>query len=89
MLSEYDYLIIGAGLTGCVLAERLATQKDKKVLIVERRNHVGGNCHDLYDEHGVLIHPYGPHIFHTNDKGVMAYLRQFSSWSSYEHRVLA
>ena len=86
---KYDYLIVGAGFAGSVMAERLATQLDKKVLIVEKRHHIGGNAYDEYDEHGILVHRYGPHIFHTNSKKVFEYLSQFTEWIPYEHKVLA
>ena len=76
----FDYLIVGAGFAGSVLAERLASQADKKVLIVEKRNHVGGNAYDCYDDAGVLIHKYGPHIFHTNSAEVFTYLSKFTAW---------
>ncbi|HPI36512.1 MAG TPA: UDP-galactopyranose mutase [Ignavibacteriaceae bacterium] len=85
----YDYLIVGAGFAGSVLAERIASQLNKKVLIVEKRNHIGGNAYDEYDEHGILVHKYGPHIFHTNSKEVFDYLSQFTGWRFYEHKVLA
>ena len=85
----YDYLIVGAGFAGSVMAERLASQQNKKVLIVEKRNHIGGNAYDEYDEHGILVHRYGPHIFHTNSKKVFDYLSQFTEWIPYEHKVLA
>jgi len=85
----YDYLIAGAGFAGSVMAERLASQQNKKVLIVEKRNHIGGNAYDEYDEHGILVHKYGPHIFHTNSKEVFDYLSQFTEWRFYEHKVLA
>src|SRR5579859_1215372 len=85
----FDYLIVGAGFAGSVLAERLASQADKKVLLVEKRNHIGGNAYDHYDEHGVLVHKYGPHIFHTNSADVFNYLSQFTDWRQYQHRVLA
>src|SRR4051812_41852382 len=85
----YDYLIVGAGFSGAVLAERLATQCDKRVLICDQRNHIGGNAYDRYDDAGVLIHQYGPHIFHTNSERIFAYLSQFTRWRPYEHRVLA
>ena len=85
----YDYLIVGAGFAGSVMAERIASQLNKKVLIVEKRNHIGGNAYDEYDEHGILIHKYGPHIFHTNSKSVFEYLSQFTEWIPYEHKVLA
>jgi UDP-galactopyranose mutase len=85
----FDYLIVGAGFAGSVLAERLASQANKKVLIVEKRNHIGGNAYDCYDDAGVLIHKYGPHIFHTNSYDVFEYLSQFTAWRPYQHRVLA
>jgi len=85
----FDYLIVGAGFAGSVLAERLASQANKKVLLVEKRNHIGGNAYDCYDDAGVLIHKYGPHIFHTNSTEVFSYLSQFTAWRAYEHRVLA
>lgn len=84
----FDYLIVGAGFAGSVLAERLAST-GKKVLIIEKRNHIGGNAYDYYDKAGILIHKYGPHIFHTNSKEVFDYLGQFTEWRPYEHRVLA
>jgi UDP-galactopyranose mutase len=85
----FDYLVVGAGFAGSVLAERLASQSDKKVLVVERRNHIGGNAYDHHDEGGVLVHKYGPHIFHTNSSEVIDYLSQFTTWRPYQHRVLA
>jgi UDP-galactopyranose mutase len=85
----FDYMIVGAGLSGAVLAERLATKSGKKVLLVEKRNHIGGNTFDYYNEEGILIHKYGPHIFHTNSAEVFNYLSKFTKWRSYEHRVLA
>ncbi len=85
----YDYLIIGAGFAGCVLAERIASQLDKKVLVIDRRPHIGGNAYDSYNEDGILIHNYGPHLFHTNDQGVFEYLSAFTQWRKYEHKVHA
>lgn len=84
----FDYLIVGAGFAGSVLAERLAST-GKKVLIIDKRNHIGGNAYDYYDRAGILIHKYGPHIFHTNSREVFDYLGQFTEWRPYEHRVLA
>jgi UDP-galactopyranose mutase len=86
---RYDYLIVGAGFAGSVLAERLASQHDAHVLVVDKRPHVGGNAYDHPDEAGVLIHQYGPHIFHTNSDEIVDYLSQFTQWRPYEHRVLA
>lgn len=85
----YDYLVVGAGFAGSVIAERLASQHDARVLVVDRRPHVGGNAYDHLDEAGVLIHQYGPHIFHTNSDEIVDYLSQFTEWRPYEHRVLA
>ena len=85
----FDYLIVGAGFAGSVLAERLATQANKKVLIIDKRDHIGGNAYDYYNNDGILIHKYGPHIFHTNSKEVFEYLGQFTPWRPYEHKVLA
>jgi UDP-galactopyranose mutase len=85
----FDYLIVGAGFAGSVMAERLARTAHKKVLIIDKRNHIGGNTYDYYDQHGILVHKYGPHIFHTNSKEVYEYLGQFTEWRPYEHRVLA
>lgn len=85
----YDYVIVGAGFSGCVLAERIVKELHKKVLIIEKRNHIGGNAYDYYNEDGILVHKYGPHIFHTNSKKVYDYLSQFTEWRMYEHRVLA
>src|SRR6266581_100629 len=83
----FDWLIVGAGFAGSVLAERLARGSGKSVLLCDRRNHVGGNAYDEYDPAGILIHKYGPHIFHTNSRDVFEYLSQFTEWRPYEHRV--
>jgi UDP-galactopyranose mutase len=85
----FDYLIVGAGFAGSVLAERLARGAGKKVLLVDRRPHIGGNAYDCYDDSGLLIHRYGPHIFHTNSREVFEYLSAFTKWRPYEHRVRA
>lgn len=85
----FDYLIVGAGYAGAVLAERLARGAGKKVLIIDRRNHIAGNAYDHYDEAGILVHRYGPHIFHTNSADVFNYLSNFTEWRPYEHRVQA
>ncbi len=89
MARRYDFLVVGAGLTGAVLAERLASQLDRRVLVIDRRRHIAGNAHDCLDEHGVMIHQYGPHLFHTNSPQVWNYLSAFTEWHPYEHRVLA
>ncbi|ASA55901.1 UDP-galactopyranose mutase [Vibrio gazogenes] len=81
------YLVIGAGLSGCVVAERIAKELNKEVHIIDRRNHVGGNIHDYVDENGVMVHTYGPHAFHTNHKQVWDYLSQFTEWKPYFHHV--
>lgn len=85
----FDYLIVGAGFAGSVLAERLARGLGQRVLICDQRSHIGGNAYDEYDAAGVLVHRYGPHIFHTNSAGVFDYLSKFTAWRNYEHRVLA
>ena len=85
----YDYLVVGAGFAGSVMAERLAGGSGKKVLICDTRRHIGGNAYDCYDESGILIHRYGPHIFHTNSPVVFEYLSRFTEWRPYEHRVRA
>ena len=89
MNHQYDCLVIGAGLAGSVAARELAERGGKRVLVLERRNHVGGNAYDCFDEAGVLIHQYGPHIFHTNDEAVFRYLCRFTRWRDYQHRVVA
>ncbi|MEA9809357.1 UDP-galactopyranose mutase [Xanthomonas campestris pv. raphani] len=85
----FDYLIVGTGFAGSVLAERLAAGLGKRVLVVDRRPHIGGNAYDFHDDAGVLIHRYGPHIFHTNAQRIVDYLSNFTEWRPYEHRVLA
>jgi UDP-galactopyranose mutase len=85
---KYDYLVVGAGFAGSVIAERLASQHDAHVLVIDKRPHVAGNAYDHLDEAGVLIHQYGPHIFHTNSDEIVDYLSQFTRWRPYEHRVL-
>ena len=85
----YDYLIVGAGFAGSVIAERLAAGSGKKVLLIDRREHIGGNAYDHLDAAGVMVHRYGPHIFHTNAQRIVDYLSQFTEWRPYEHRVLA
>ena len=85
----FDYLIVGAGFAGSVLAERLANGSGKRVLICDKRPHIGGNAYDHHDDAGILVHRYGPHIFHTNSDVVFEYLSRFTAWRPYEHRVLA
>jgi len=85
----FDFLIVGAGFAGSVLAERLANKANRKILIIDKRDHIGGNAYDYYNNDGILIHKYGPHIFHTNSKEVFEYLSQFTPWRPYEHKVLA
>ncbi|MGI8622399.1 MAG: UDP-galactopyranose mutase [Solirubrobacteraceae bacterium] len=87
--TSYDVLVVGAGYAGSIMAERLATQAGLRSLVIDRRPHVAGNAYDERDEHGTLIHRYGPHIFHTNAEKVWRYLSQFTEWRPYEHRVLA
>ncbi len=85
----YDYLVVGAGFAGAVMAERLARDGGKRVLVIDRRDHIGGNAFDHHDDAGILVHKYGPHIFHTNSSLVVDYLSRFTQWRPYEHRVLA
>ena len=85
----FDVLVVGAGFAGSVLAERLANVLGQRVLIVDKRTHIGGNAYDRHDDAGVLIHPYGPHIFHTNSADIFDYLSRFTEWRPYQHRVLA
>ena len=89
MGNTFDALIVGAGYAGAIMAEQLASRAGQRVLVVDRRNHIAGNAHDYYDEHGVLVHKYGPHIFHTKSQKVVGYLSRFTEWRPYEHRVLA
>jgi UDP-galactopyranose mutase len=88
-MEMFDYLIVGAGFAGSILAERLARGCGKQVLLVDRRPHIGGNAYDHYDDAGILVHKYGPHIFHTNCSEVFDYLSRFTAWRQYQHRVLA
>lgn len=85
----YDCVVIGAGIAGAVAARKLAEEKNKKVLVIERRNHIGGNCYDEQDAYGVLIHNYGPHIFHTDMEDVFAFLSRFTDWYMFGHAVVA
>ena len=88
-MKRYDALVIGAGYAGAVSARRLAEDGGKTVLVLERRDHVGGNAYDGLDDAGILIHQYGPHIFHTNDKRVFDWLSRFTWWRDYRHEVVA
>src|SRR5512132_510239 len=85
----FDYLIVGAVFAGSVLSHRLAAASDIRLLIVDRRPHIGGNAFDYYNEAGIMVHRYGPHIFHTNSKEVFDYLSRFTLWRHYQHKVLA
>lgn len=85
---EYDYIIVGAGITGITAAEQLANVYDKKVLLIDKNDHIGGNCYDYYDEYGILVHKYGPHIFHTNNEEVYSYLSLFTTWNVYNHKLV-
>src|SRR3954470_9723503 len=87
--TDYDFLVVGAGFAGATIAERLARVAGQRVLVIDRRDHIAGNAYDYVDQHGVLVHKYGPHIFHTNSEKVVDYLSQFTDWRPYEHRVLA
>ena len=89
MIDRYDTLVVGAGYAGSIVAERLATQCDQRVLVIDRRDHIAGNAFDYHDDHGVRVHAYGPHIFHTRSQKVVEYLSRFTAWHPYEHRVLA
>jgi UDP-galactopyranose mutase len=86
---RYDTLVVGAGFAGSILAEQLASRCGQRVLVIDKRDHVAGNAYDYYDDHGVRVHRYGPHIFHTNSERVVDYLSRFTDWIPYEHRVLA
>jgi UDP-galactopyranose mutase len=85
----FDWLIVGAGFAGAMLAERLAAERGERVLVIDKRDHIGGNAYDHLDAAGVLVHRYGPHIFHTNSEQIFAHLSRFTAWRPYEHRVLA
>jgi len=87
---QYDYIIVGCGLSGCVIAERIAYVLNKRVLILEKRDHIGGNCYDYVDEQtNIRVNKYGAHLFHTNDKIVWDYINKFSEWVRWEHKVLS
>ena len=87
---KYDYIIVGCGLSGCVIAERIANVLNKRVIILEKRDHIGGNCYDYVDEQtNIRVNKYGAHLFHTNDKIVWDYINKFSEWVRWEHKVLS
>ena len=88
-IEDYDAVVVGSGFAGAVSARQLAEEGGLRVLVIEKRAHIAGNMYDEYDEAGVLVHRYGPHIFHTNDQRAYDYLARFTEWSSYQHRVLA
>lgn len=89
-LSNYDVVIIGAGFSGSVMAERFATERNKKVIVLEKRNHIGGNCYDyIHEKTGIRVSKYGPHFFHTNDEGVWEYINRFSEWMRYDLKVFS
>jgi UDP-galactopyranose mutase len=89
VIERFDTLVVGAGFAGAVMAERLASQCGQRVLVVDQRDHIAGTAYDYVDPHGVLVHAYGPHIFHTQSLRVVDYLSQFTDWRPYEHRVIA
>lgn len=86
---KYDSIVVGAGIAGATVARKLAEEKHKKVLVIERRAHIGGNCYDEKDEYGILIHNYGPHIFHTGMEEVYEFLSRFTDWYAFGHQVVA
>ena len=88
-MKEFDHIVIGAGYAGSVIAERIASKLNQRVLLIEKRDHIAGNAYDYYDENGILVHKYGPHIFHTSNKEVWDYLSGFTQWHYYYHRVKA
>src|SRR5688572_21842380 len=87
-MKQYDIVVIGAGISGAVLAERYASI-GKKVLVIEKRAHIAGNCYDYIDDNGILVSKYGAHLFHTNEEDVWKYVNRFSEWYKWEHKVLA
>ena len=89
MTNNFEALVVGAGFAGAVTARELAERGGRRVLVLERRDHIGGNAYDCLDDAGVLIHQYGPHIFHTNSQRVFEYLSRFTQWRDYPHRVIA
>src|SRR5688500_6644106 len=89
IVGTYDVLVVGAGFAGSVMAERIASRLGFRVLVIDRRDHVGGNAHDHLDDAGIRVHRHGPHLFHTNSERVVRYLSRFTEWQPYEHRVVA
>ena len=88
-LKNYDVIVVGCGLSGVVIAERFSQLQNKKILIIDKRHHIGGNCYDYYDEEtGIIMNKYGAHLFHTNDEEVYSYINKFSNWKKWEHKVL-
>ena len=85
----YDSIVIGAGAAGSTVARKLAEEGKRKVLVIEKRSHIGGNCYDKLDRHGIMIHEYGPHIFHTNEEEVYTFLSRFTDWHLFGHEVVA
>lgn len=86
---NFKYVVVGAGISGLTVAEKISSELNEKVLVIEKRKTIGGNCYDYYNDDGILIHKYGPHIFHTSNKEVFDYLSRFTDWDIYQHRVLA
>ena len=86
---SFDVIVVGSGFSGAVVSEQMASQLNKRVLVLEQRPHIGGNCYDFQNEHGIMVHRYGPHLFHTDNEKVWNYLSRFTDWIPYEHRVLA
>ncbi len=84
----HDWIVVGAGFAGAVMAERIASVRGERVLVVDKRDHIAGNAHDRLNDDGILFHQYGPHIFHTNSQAIADYLSRFTDWRAYEHRVL-
>lgn len=85
----YDIIVVGAGISGAVLAQKYASERNKSVLVIDKRDHIGGNCYDYFNRAGILVPKYGPHFFHTNDEGVWEYVSRFTKWHPFEHRVFS
>ena len=89
-ISDYSYVVVGSGLSGAVIAERIASQLHKPVLVIEKRDHIGGNCYSTNDSAtGIEYHAYGTHIFHTSNEKVWNYIHQFTAFNNYQHKVLS